>query len=50
MIKSHAGLSVLDILIATLVLSALLLAAAYQFDAYEGLSAQPAAQSAETKK
>ena len=38
--KSHAGLSALDILITVLVLSVLLLAAAYQFGAYDGLSAQ----------
>ncbi len=50
MIKSQAGLSALDMLITALVLSALLFAAAKQFDAYEGLSAQPVAQSAETKK
>ncbi len=48
--QSHAGLSALDILITVLVLSALLLAAAYQFDAYDGLSAQPTAQSAETQE
>ena len=46
--QSHAGLSALDILITVLVLSVILLAAAYQFGAYDGLSAQPAAPSAET--
>ena len=48
--KSHAGLSALDILITVLVLSVLLLAAAYQFGAYDELSAQPAAQSDETQE
>ena len=48
--KSHAGLSALDILITVLVLSVLLLAAAYQFGAYDGLSAQPTAQSDETQE
>lgn len=48
--KSHAGLSALDILITVLVLSVLLLAAAYQFGAYDGLSAQPTAQSAEPQE
>lgn len=49
-IKSQAGLSALDILIAACVLSALLFAAAKQFHTYEGLSAQPAVQSAETEE
>ena len=48
--QSHAGLSALDILITVLVLSVLLLAAAYQFGAYDGLSAQPTAQSDETQE
>ena len=48
--KNHAGLSALDILITVLVLSVLLLAAAYQFGAYDGLSAQPAVQSDETQE
>ncbi len=48
--KSHAGLSALDILITVLVLSVLLLAAAYQFGAYDGLSVQPAARSGETRE
>ena len=48
--KSHAGLSALDILITVLVLSVILLAAAYQFGAYDGLSAQPVAQSDEAQE
>ncbi len=47
--KTQAGLSVLDILITVLVLSVLLLAAAYQFGAYDGLSVQSATQADETE-
>ena len=42
--KSVSGLSVFDILITVLVLAVLLLTARHQFDAYEGLSAEPAGQ------
>ena len=48
--QSHAGLSALDILITALVLSVLLLAAAYQFGAYDGLSAPSAAPASETQE
>ena len=40
--KSVSGLGALDILITVLVLAVLLLTARHQFDAYEGLSANPA--------
>ena len=40
--KSVSGLSALDVLITMLVLAVLLLTATHQFDAYEGLSAEPA--------